>query len=307
MTIRILHSRTGPPTGPLLLIHGGAGPRSAELELVVSRDYQRGLELALDAGSSALQGGGSALDAVCAAVVRLEDDPLFNAGRGASLTSAGTAEMDAAVMTGDGRAGAVAVSRHVRNPVLAARAVRDHTEHVLLVDPSEDLSAQWGLVSAAPEYFVTDHRRHQLDAVLAKQLTAPRHGTVGAVAIDRDGRLACATSTGGMVGQAVGRVGDTAVIGAGSYADSESVAVSCTGEGEAFIRGVVAHDIAARVGYRGDKLEVAVRATYERELERLGATGGTIALTPDGDALIMHNSTAMFAGYWEPTAQRTFI
>lgn len=307
MSVKVLYSRPDSSPGPLLLIHGGAGPRSTKLEPQAHQDYKCGLELALDAGSDALHNGNSALDAVCAAVVRLEDNPLFNAGYGASLTSVGTAELDAAVMTGDGRAGAVAVSRHARNPVLAARAVLERTEHVLLVDPSEDLATQWGLISAPPEYFVTEHRQRQLEAVLAKRATASRHGTVGAVAIDRDGRVACATSTGGMVAQATGRVGDTALIGAGSFADADSVAVSCTGEGEAFIRGVVAHDIAARLRYGGKELEAAVRATYERELERRSATGGTIAVTPGGGALILHNSKSMFAGYWEPAAQQTFV
>lgn len=308
--MNVLYSRPavdGDRPGPLLLIHGGAGPRSSELALEESEDYQVGLKRALAAGAEALQAGRSALDAVCAAVMELEDDPLFNAGRGASLTDRGTAEMDAAVMTGEGRSGSVAVSRYARNPILAARAVLERTDHVLLVDPDQELTAGWGLANAPTEYFVTEARRAQLDEVLAQRATAPRCGTVGAVALDAEGRIACATSTGGMVGQAIGRVGDTALIGAGSYASADAAALSCTGEGEAYIEGVVCHDVVARMRYAGADLEDALRSTYERALDARQATGGTIALTPSGRALIVHNSQAMFAGYWDGETSGTFV
>ncbi|MGP5165101.1 isoaspartyl peptidase/L-asparaginase family protein [Arthrobacter rhombi] len=295
------------PAGPLLLIHGGAGPRSSELMLDAFENYQDGLTQALEAGGAVLQEGQSALDAVCRAVMALEDNPLFNAGRGASLTEDGTAEMDAAVMTGDGRAGAVAASRHVRNPVLAARAVMEHTQHVLLIDPATELTDQWGLPTDSTDYFVTEHRQRQLKEVLAQRENAPRYGTVGAVALDKHGNVACATSTGGMVGQKLGRVGDTALIGAGSFASQDSAAISSTGEGEAFIQGVVAHDIAARIRYSSVDLQNALEATYGRELDQRSATGGTIALTPDGRALIAHNSKAMFAGYWDDGLVQTFV
>lgn len=300
--MHVLYSRPASTRGaaqPLLLIHGGAGPRTTELALEAARDYQSGLRQAVDAGRNALTAGQSALDAVCAAVMVLEDNPLFNAGRGASLTTNGTAEMDAAVMDGQGRAGAVAVSRHIRNPVLAARAVLEQTDHVLIIDPSPDLADRWSLPTADSAYFVTTHRQQQLEAVLRQESPASKCGTVGAVAIDAAGTIACATSTGGMVAQAVGRVGDTALIGAGSFASNKSIAISCTGEGEAFMQGVVGHDIAARVRYHSASLQESTRATYEEELESRGATGGTIALTPQGEALIAHNSNAMFAGYWD--------
>ncbi|NYJ74866.1 isoaspartyl peptidase/L-asparaginase family protein [Allobranchiibius huperziae] len=300
--MNILYSRQPSARGeirPVLLIHGGAGPRTTELALQAAQDYRRGLQDALDSGRSALVAGQSALDAVCAAVMVLEDNPLFNAGRGASLTREGTAELDAAVMDGDGRAGAVAVSRYARNPVLAARAVLERTDHVLLVSPTAELAAGWYLATVEPDYFVTAHRQKQLDEVLQREIAPSKSGTVGAVAIDASGGVACATSTGGMVAQAVGRVGDTALIGAGSFASSKSIAVSCTGEGEAFIQGVVGHDIAARVRYGGATLEGSTRATYDEELAGRGATGGTIALTPQGEALIAHNSNAMFAGHWD--------
>ena len=239
--------------------------------------------------------------------MQLEDDALFNAGRGASLTDRGTAEMDAAVMTGDGRAGSIAVSRHARNPILAARAVLERTDHVLLVDPDQELTAGWGLVNSPAEYFVTEARRAQLDKVLTQREAAPRCGTVGAVALDAEGHIACATSTGGMVGQAIGRVGDTGLIGAGSFASADAAALSCTGEGEAYIEGVVCHDVVARMRYGGVDLEDALRCTYERELDARQATGGTIALTPTGRALIVHNSQAMFAGYWDGETSRAFV
>ncbi|TWP33918.1 isoaspartyl peptidase/L-asparaginase [Leekyejoonella antrihumi] len=305
-----MYSRNAPrnrPGGPLLLIHGGAGPRATELALQASQHYEKGLADAIEAGRAALLEGESALDAVCAAVVALEDNPLFNAGRGASLTDCGTAEMDAAVMTGDGHAGAVAASRFMRNPVVAARAVMEQTDHVLVVDPGIDLADRWGMQREPTEYFITAHRMRQLEEVLAHRQSAPRCGTVGAVAMDLAGSIACATSTGGMVGQAVGRVGDTGLIGAGSFASEHSAAISCTGEGEAFIQGVVAHDIAARMRYGGSDLTVALRDTYQQELNRRGATGGTIALTPSGQALIAHNSKAMFAGYWDGDQAETFV
>ena len=308
--MNILYSRRPPAEGqavPLLLIHGGAGPRTTELALEASQDYRRGLQRALDAGRSALIAGRSALDAVCAAVLVLEDDPLFNAGHGASLTREGTAELDAAVMNGDGQAGAVAVSRYVRNPVLAARAVLERTEHVLIVSPSSELATEWDLATVDSEYFVTAHRKQQLESVLQREIAPSRSGTVGAVAIDATGDVACATSTGGMVAQALGRVGDTALIGAGSFASRRSLAISCTGEGEAFIQGVVGHDVAARVRYGGMTLEEAMRATYEEELTARGATGGTIALTPGGDALIAHNSSAMFAGHWDADGDESAV
>lgn len=301
--------RHGPSAGPLLLVHGGASPRpDPDPADAPARDaYRPGLRAALAAGAAVLERGGPALDAVCAAVTVLEDDPRFNAGRGAALTAAGTAELDAAVMTGDGRAGAIAASRRIRNPVLAARAVLERSPHVLLVDPSEQLAQQWQLATESPDYFVTERRRAQLATLLSREQTGPRHGTVGAVALDTDGHVACATSTGGTAAQAVGRVGDTPLIGAGSFAADDAVAVSCTGEGEAYIRGVVAYDIAARIRYRGDDLEQSVRASYETALEGRGATGGTIAVTPRGEALILHNSAALLAGHWSPTQSQTFV
>ena len=289
------------PHGWALVLHGGAGGRVEELTLDLRGSYTEGLTRAYTAGADVLAAGGSALDAVCATVEQLEDDPLFNAGRGAALTAAGTAELDACVMTGDGRAGAITACRSARNPVLAARKVMEETSAVLLVDPSEARLLDWELATVPPEYFLTPARQQQLRNVQARTVEASRHGTVGAVALDAHGRLAAATSTGGMVNQNEGRVGDTPIVGAGTYARDGVVAISCTGEGEAFIKGVVAHDVASRMRYLGEPLPAAVGATVEEELTGHGAMGGLIAVGADGSVTVAHNSPAMFSAYHDGT------
>ena len=289
------------PHGWALVLHGGAGGRVEELTLDVRGAYTEGLTRASTAGADVLAAGGSALDAVCATVEQLEDDPLFNAGRGAALTAAGTAELDAGVMTGDGRAGAITACRYARNPVLAARKVMEETSAVLLVDPSEARLLDWELATVPPEYFLTPARQQQLRNVQARTVEASRHGMVGAVALDAQGRLAAATSTGGMVNQNEGRVGDTPIVGAGTYARDGVVAISCTGEGEAFIKGVVAHDVASRMRYLGEPLPAAVGGTVEEELTGHGAMGGLIAVGADGSVTVAHNSPAMFSAYHDGT------
>ncbi|MGH1523924.1 isoaspartyl peptidase/L-asparaginase family protein [Leifsonia sp. L25] len=293
------------PDGYALVLHGGAGGRVEELSLEAHGLYEHGLAEAHAAGEAVLAAGGSALDAVCETVVRLEDNPLFNAGRGAALTATGAAELDACVMTGDGHAGAIAASRSARNPVRVARAVLEESDHVLLVSPSAELLDDWGLRRELPDYFVTEARQQQLANVQARRLAASRHGTVGAVAVDRAGRLAAATSTGGMVNQSDGRIGDTPVVGAGTYARDGYVAVSCTGEGESFIEGVVAHDIFARMSYGGQGLVTAVAGTIESELDSRDARGGIIAVGADGRLIVAHNSPAMFAAYRAPGGRVT--
>ena len=287
--------------GYALVLLGGAGGRLEELSLEAQGQYARGLTEAHAAGTAVLAAGGSALDAVCETVRHLEDNALFNAGRGAALTASGAAELDACVMTGDGRAGAVAVSRAAKNPVYLAKAVLEESDHVLLVSPRDEQVQEWGLELVSPDYFVTPARQLQLTNVQARKLEASRHGTVGAVAVDRTGRVAAATSTGGMVNQRDGRVGDTPVVGAGTYARDGVVAVSCTGEGESFIEGVVSHDIAARMRYTGADLATAVAATIESELDSRGASGGIIAVGADGRVVVAHNSPAMFAAYRTPS------
>lgn len=280
-----------------LALHGGAGGRIEELSTERRESFEAGLRRAYLAGRVVLEDGGSALDAVCATVEQLEDDPLFNAGRGAALAADGSVEHDAAVMDDDGRAGAIAVSRHAKNPVRLARAVLENSSHVLLVDPARDLATGWDLEVREQEYFITEARKVQLERIHALRLAAPRHGTVGAVARDRDGRIAVATSTGGMAAQSTGRVGDSPVIGAGTYARGDSLAVSCTGEGEAFIRGVVSYDIAARMRYLGATLADAVRDTVLAELTAKDASGGLVAVAPDGTVVVAHNSPTMFAAF----------
>jgi beta-aspartyl-peptidase (threonine type) len=285
-----------PGQGPSLALHGGAGGRIEELTLEGRAPYAEGLLAAYAAGWQVLASGGSALDAVCAAVEVLENDPLFNAGRGAALTATGQAELDASVMTGSGLAGAVAASKHAKNPIRVARIVMENTEHAFIVDPDAAFLERHRLEAVDRDYFITDARRQQLERVLEGRAVAARHGTVGAVARDTDGRVAAATSTGGMVGQADGRVGDSPIVGAGVYARDNVVAVSSTGHGEAFIRGVVAYDIAARIRYAGADLAAAVRETLQQELGQRGSTGGVIAVGGDGRIVVGHNSPAMFSG-----------
>lgn len=285
------------PSGYSLVLHGGAGGRLSELSLDEQGRYSTGLADAFIAGENVLAAGGSALDAVCASVEQLENNPLFNSGRGSALTATGKAELDASVMTGDGRAGAIAVSRYAKNPVYLARKVMEESEHVMLVGPTKELVEGWGLESVESDYFITPLRQEQLANVQAQRLEGSRHGTVGAVALDVHGNLAAATSTGGMVNQSEGRVGDTPIIGAGNYAKDGVVGVSCTGTGEAFIEGVVAHEISARMRYAGAPVADAVRLTIEAELETRSADGGVIAIDAAGRIVVAHNSPAMFAAY----------
>jgi L-asparaginase/beta-aspartyl-peptidase (threonine type) len=237
-----------------------------------------------------LAGGGSALDAVTAAVVALEDCPLFNAGRGSVFNAAGEHEMDAAIM--DGRslaAGGVACVQRIRNPVLAARAVMERSPHVLLAGKgAERFAASHKVAMADPEYFGTHERR-----IALKKKLKGHHGTVGAVALDARGNLAAATSTGGYTGKLPGRVGDSPLVGAGTWAENASCAVSGTGLGEAFIRAAVGHDIAARMRYRGDKLERAAAAAL-RNVKRLGGDGGVIAVDRRGNVSMLFNSEGMY-------------
>src|ERR1700752_1397208 len=235
-----------------IAIHGGAGavPRASFLP-ERERSYRAGLEAALDGGYAVLERGGASLDAVATAVRLLEDPPSFNAGRGAALTRDGAAELDAAIMDGrQQRAGAVASVRHVKNPIELARRVMEKARHVLLVGPgAEEFALEEGLALVPNLYFRTPERQAQLEheqrGERVSDLVPPVHGTVGAVACDRAGNLAAATSTGGMTNKRPGRVGDSPVIGAGTFADNATCAVSATGHGEFFIRYGVAHDIAA--------------------------------------------------------------
>jgi L-asparaginase / beta-aspartyl-peptidase len=286
-----------------IAIHGGAGslPR-ALLTDVKEKAYRAGLEAALDAGYAVLEQGGSSLDAVSTAVRILEDDPLFNAGHGAALTRDGAAELDAAIMDGQGqRAGAVASVRHVKNPIELARRVMEKSRHVLLVGPgAEEFALEEGLALVPNEYFRTRERRQQLAAAQMGQKTseliASPQGTVGAVALDGQGNLAAATSTGGMTNKRQGRVGDSPIIGAGTYAKNGVCAVSATGHGESFIRAVAAYHICSAVEYRGLTLEQAAREMLHDVLRGLGGSGGIIAVGADGRVVMQCGTESMFRG-----------
>ncbi|MGH6849133.1 MAG: isoaspartyl peptidase/L-asparaginase family protein [Methylocella sp.] len=295
-----------PPGDFVLAVHGGAGVIPPEAMTRKTKNALRsGLRTSLRAGRRILQAGGTALDAVTNAVVALEDDPLFNAGRGAVFTSNGQHEMDAAVMDGRNRmAGAVAGVMGPRNPVIAARAVMEKSSHVMLIgEGAMRFCREHGVPFASRAYFYTEARRRALLEELERRRTgapdahneAARHGTVGAVARDRQGNLAAATSTGGMTAKLPGRVGDSPIFGAGTWADNETCAVSATGAGEFFIRWAVAHEIAARIRHRGDSLERAAKEVVN-DLGRIGGRGGIIAVDRTGKVALPFNCEGMYRG-----------
>ena len=287
-----------------LALHGGAG---TVLRNLMTPDlagvYDTALRACVEAGEAVLRSDGSALDAVTAAVCALEDEPLFNAGRGAVFTAAGVHEMDAAVMDGTGRrAGAVAGISGPRNPVRVARAVMDRTEHVLLIgEGALDLARQADLPFAEKDYFHTPERWDALQATLdmrrrGEEDTDParRHGTVGAVARDRAGTLAAATSTGGMTAKMPGRVGDTPLIGAGTFADNATCAVSGTGHGEIFMRWCAGHEIDARMRLAGQSLAEASAHVVHEDLGRHEGSGGLIAIDRAGNITMPFNCEGMY-------------
>jgi beta-aspartyl-peptidase (threonine type) len=285
-----------------LAIHGGAGslPR-AETGGERERYYRAGLAAALDAGFAVLQAGGSSLDAVSRAVMVLEDNPLFNAGLGSVFTLDGRNELDAAIM--DGRtlnAGAVCGVTHIRNPIELARTVMEHSEYVMLSgEGAEEFALSRGFALVPRSYFHTPERWRQLERIRSgdaglSALTISHVGTVGAVALDGEGRLAAATSTGGMTGKRYNRIGDSPIIGAGTYADDRSCAVSATGHGEVFIRAAVAHDICSRMRFGGRTLKEAVREVVLEELTKLRGEGGVIAIDAQGEIAMEFNSEGMF-------------
>jgi beta-aspartyl-peptidase (threonine type) len=282
-----------------LMLHGGAGQMTRDtIPLAQAEGARAALGRALDAGAAVLADGGAALDAVEAAVRVLEDDPHFNAGRGAALTHDGVAELDAAIMDGrDRAAGAVAGVTATRHPVTLARAVMAHSPHVLLSGAGADaFSREQGCEPVSQDRLILPERRAQLDEMLAGGGAFDvdmKYGTVGAVACDVHGHVAAATSTGGVTGKRWGRIGDSPLIGAGTYADDRAGAVSCTGSGEFFIRAGVAHEICARVRLAGESLETAVE-TVIADLTALGGTGGIIVAGPNGDALWRFTTPGMY-------------
>lgn len=291
-----------------LLIHGGAGVmRRDEMTPEMDAAFRAGLNDALAAGSKVLARGGDALDAVEAAVRVLEDNPNFNAGRGAVLTREGVAELDAAIMDGRKRqAGAVAQVRTVKNPIRVARYVMEKTGRVMFAGPDVDeMAAKAGLDIVSPDYFITPRRQEQLQRSLAGLFDPmDRYGTVGAVAMDKKGNLAAATSTGGLNAKPPGRVGDSPIIGAGTYADNASCAVSATGDGEYFIRASVARMICARVAMQGMSAAEAAAVTLD-EVKALGGTGGVIVLGHDGSVALSMNTDGMFRGQVDATGKQS--
>jgi beta-aspartyl-peptidase (threonine type) len=295
----------------MLVIHGGAGTITrASMTPEAEKLYREGLEAALRAGHAVLARGGSSLDAVEAAVRTLEDNPLFNAGKGAVFTHEGRNELDASIMEGKTKkAGSVAGVTIIRNPITAARAVMEKSEHVMMVGRGAELFAtKMGLDVVDPSYFWTERRWKSLqNELLKEQGQKPRaealfaedkkFGTVGAVAVDREGNLAAATSTGGMTNKQFGRVGDAPIIGAGTYADNESCAVSATGHGEFFIRWTVAYDIAALMKYRGLTVQQAGDEVIHKKLAPVKGEGGVIILDRHGNFAMPFNSEGMYRGW----------
>jgi L-asparaginase / beta-aspartyl-peptidase len=305
------HGRVG------LAIHGGAGTIApSQMTPRIERDLRAGLQRALQAGYEILKDSGSSLDAVVASVRVMEDDPLFNAGKGSVFTSAGTHEMDAAIMDGKTlRAGTVGGVARVKNPISLARAVMEDSPHVMMVGEGAELFAQQiGVELVDKEYFYTEERWQALQRVQKAEAAArssgkefivsdqDRHGTVGAVALDRKRNLAAATSTGGNTNKRPGRLGDTPIIGAGTYANNRTCAMSATGDGEYFIRIVAAHETSALMEHCAMPLEKAAQAVIAK-ITDLGGTGGLIAIDKEGNISLPFNTAGMYRGYVDSTGQ----
>lgn len=289
-------------TNAVLVIHGGAGIITREQLGEREPSFCDVLTSALTAGYSAWNAGKSSVDIVTAAVTILEDSPLFNAGRGSVLTHAGTVEMDAALMQGrDLAAGAVTQLTTARNPIQVARHVMEHSPFVMLAGVGADqYVSENGLPNEDQTYFITEARKSQLDQQRASGTISlsedNKFGTVGAVAVDQMGDIAAATSTGGMTNKHYGRVGDSPIIGAGTFADNRSCAISATGHGEYFIRTTCAASVAARIRWGAESLRDASEAVICGELQNLGGSGGIIALTPNGTAVTTINCSGMYRG-----------
>ena len=304
-----------------IAIHGGAGTISKK-SMTPEKEtaYTRALNDALDAGYKVLEGNGDAIEAVKAAVIELENNILFNAGRGSVFTNTGTHEMDASIMNGkDLSAGAVAAVKNIRNPVELAYAVMTKSEHVFLIGKgAEEFARQNGIAFEPDEYFYSEFRFLQLQKAKRSKETALDHdinindesssakatedeerkfGTVGAVACDANGNLAAATSTGGMTNKQWGRVGDSPIIGAGTYANNKTCAISCTGHGEPFIKAVTAYDVSCLMEYKGLSLEAAMNNVVNEKLIKIEGDGGMIGVDTKGNAALLFNSEGMYRGF----------
>ena len=294
-----------------LVIHGGAGSmRPGMLDATAEAAARAGLDRALGKGAAILASGGSSLDAVEAAARELEEHLSFNAGRGSVLARDGHIELDAAIMDGRSRrAGAVAALRTTRAPVSLARHLLEQGPHVFLTGADADrFAAEHGFEQVGNRWFETVERRRQLDEYIAQGGfdEQVKYGTIGAVAVDANGHVAAATSTGGLTGKQWGRIGDSPLIGAGTYADDRSAAVSATGSGEYFIRTAAAHEVAARVRIGGESLQQAVNAVLA-EIQSLGGVGGLIAVSSSGEAASSFTTPAMYRGIAEAGGSRVAI
>lgn len=312
LCLSLLLWATGPvwAATPMLVIHGGAGVEKSSLSPEEQAQAREAMQRALRAGHAVLTRGGSAVDAVAVTITVLEDAPQFNAGRGAVFTHDGKNELDAAIMDGaSGKAGAIAGVHTVKNPILLARSVMDRSKHVMLVgDGAEQFAREWGIALVDPSYFRTEKRWQQLQKARKAEAgdrqaqaeldleTAKHFGTVGALALDRDGHLAAGTSTGGMTNKRYGRVGDAPIIGAGTYANTQC-AVSGTGWGEFYIRAVAAYDICARIKYAGQSLQQAAEAVIDQQIPKAGGDGGAIVLDAQGNAAFPFNTEGMYRGW----------
>ena len=293
---------------PVLAIHGGCGAiPKAELTPAIDQAARAGLRRALEAGLAVLRAGGDAFDAVMESVVVLEDDPVFNAGFGSALNRDGVHELDSSLMDGTtGRAGAVAGAKRIRNPVRVARALMEKSDPLLLIaEAADDWAAAHGFEMVENSYFSTPSRLESLELMLKREATGDlkpvserdKHGTVGAVALDSHGHLAAATSTGGYSAKPAGRVGDSPIIGAGTWADDRTCAISGTGKGELFIRLSFGHEVHARMLYQDLTLEVAINALIHDQMVALGNGAGACAVDRDGNVMLPYNTEGMYRGW----------
>ena len=279
-----------------IVVHGGAGTiLKKNMSDEKEKKYKSKLEEAIRAGYQVLHNGGTSLDAVEQTIIILEDSPLFNAGKGAVFTNNKRNELDASIMDGSNlKAGAVAGVTNIKNPIRAARAVMEKSEHVLLSrEGAEKFALFQKLDTVSPDYFFTEKRAKSLERALKDE----KFGTVGCLALDQNGNIAAGTSTGGMTNKKWGRIGDSPIIGAGTYANNKTCGVSSTGWGEYFIRGVVAHDISAMMEYGGKSLKESANHVIHYKLSELGGTGGIIALDQKGNIVMEFNTEGMYRGY----------
>ncbi len=297
----------------IILIHGGAGYKTDYTDSILNAHFEV-MEQALEKAYNILNKGGHSVDAVEAAIILMEDSPLFNAGKGAVYTEAGTNELDASIMNGENlMAGAVASVTTIKNPITAARAVMEKSKHVMMSGKgAENFAKENDLIIVPPDYFKTSENNTPLENTSPiqqemKNYDTKHFGTVGAVALDKNGNLAAGTSTGGMSGKKYGRIGDSPIIGAGTYANNQTCAVSSTGHGEFFIRNVLAYNISALIEYKNLTLSESAEYMILEKLSEQGGNGGIIAVDKDGNFVMITNTDAMFRGYYRANGEKKIL